>query len=157
MQSEEYINGCAKFREANIRKMNTVSSADKSDGAKAELMKQRNKEALLHYGAEASLSLQDVSSYYSPWDLQSRQLQLKVPAKQLLLDVWREVQAEVDDCGRSGIISPVPPGLPCSHAEDNLTVCINQSLDHADAHGLARLPLSHVDTVLERIVSKQTG
>ena len=153
MQSEEYINGCAAFRETNIRKKNSdTHSKNNVDDTEQECTHKEN----LHYTAEASLNLQDVSTYYSPWDMQSRQLHLKPPANQLLTDMWRAVEADLGPPNISrNADTPVLPSLPHSHAEDNIIIYLNKMLD--PAIDLGRLPLSALGTLLERIVLKQTG
>lgn len=154
MQSEEYINGCAAFRDTNIRKKNSEKQSDSKAG-ETELADSKLQENL-HYTAEASLSLQDVSTYYSPWDMQSRQLHLKPPTEQLLIEMWKVVEADLGPAEvNSAADSPVLPSLPHSHAEDNIVIYLNKMLD--PAIGLGRLPLSSLDSLLERVVLKQTG
>ena len=156
MQSEEYINGCAPFREANIRSKNAVSSADKWAESHTSQTQQLSAAPQLPYSAEASLNLQDVAAFYSPWDLQSRQLHLHPPSLQLLLQVWKEVEGlAVEVCAMPKAAPPVPPSLPHSHAKDNIIIYLNALLDSA-AHQ-SRLPLSMLDTLLERLVHSQTG
>lgn len=146
MQSEEYINGCAAFREANIREKNVAGTNRNEKG----------RPAVLPHSTEVSLSLQDVSTYYSPWDLESRQLHLQPPSNQLLLQAWRdEVLVLGDACDRSGMTLPVPPSVPSTNAEDNIIVHLNHLLD--PAAGLPRLPLSAVYSIVQRVVKDQTG
>ena len=89
MQSDEYIRSCSAFRQSNLqKKKNETSNFHKYDGVVNEI----------------SLNLQDVSSFYNPWDVESRQLELQIPPMQILHDAWKDVIKSASNSSINGSV-----------------------------------------------------
>jgi hypothetical protein len=151
MQSDDYINSSIKFREDNIRHRGNLNNFREKEYSES-------KGESLHYTAEASLSLNDVSNYYDPWDQTSRMLYLKTAPLHLIENSWMEIYS-ASNIGKTESISNQKKDAISAYdsnvADTDIVLYLNDQLDSTNS--MPDLKLSSLRHLLSSIVFSQTG